>query len=71
MSERDTKMTKYGARVFKLPDGRILVKQTIKSGEEQTSDYVIDGHKERHVDPHNDGEIADAIRGALQGELSS
>ena len=40
---------KYGVRVFKISDEKLLIKQTIKKGKSQNSPYVIDGQKERHV----------------------
>lgn len=54
--------------MYQVPDGKILVKQTVKS--EQTGDYVIDGQCERHCDPSNDAQIAQAIRDALAGNLT-
>jgi hypothetical protein len=58
---------KHGARVFPLNNGKALVKQTVYKS--QSNQYVIDGHRERHVDLNNDAEVAGAIRDALAGQL--
>lgn len=63
---------KHGARVYYYDDGVILIKQTRK--DERTGAYVIDSgpdgqHRERHVDPGNDAELAEVIRAAGQGQL--
>jgi len=58
---------KYGARVFKLSAGRLLVKQTVLRG--VPAEYVIDEQRERHVDEGNDTAIAEAIRAAVRGRL--
>ena len=60
---------RYGARVFLHDDGVILVKQTIKSGPNQTDAYVIDEQRERFVDPGNDAELGAAVRDAVNGRL--
>jgi len=60
---------KYGARVFPLANGRALVKQTVKSGPNANDEYVIDGHRERHVVLTDDAAVAAAIREALAGQL--
>lgn len=60
---------KHGARVYLLPNGTGLVKQTVKSGPNQNADYVIDKQRERHVDLSDDAEVANAIRDALAGKL--
>lgn len=69
---------KYGARITPLSDGRALVKQTVKSGSAQNDEYVLDKdkengnkHKECHVNLKNDKEVADSIRNALEGKLTS
>ena len=66
----------YGARVYRMDQDRILVKQTIKKENRITSSerYVIDtlndgAHKESHVDINDDKAIADGIRRALDGQL--
>lgn len=65
---------KYGARVYALPSGTILIKQTVKSGSKYTDEYVIDTHSdgshiEIHVTASNDHDIADAVRRAVSGTL--
>lgn len=60
---------KHGARVFPLADGKALVKQTVKRGANTNDEYVIDGHRERHVDLADDAAVAAAIREALAGRL--
>ena len=60
---------KYGARVFPLTRGTALVKQTVKRGPGATDRYVIDGHRERHVELADDASVAAAIRDALAGRL--
>ena len=61
---------KYGARIYLMKDGVILVKQTIKKGASQNDPYVIDEHRERHVDPdEDDASLGRAVRTALEGKL--
>jgi hypothetical protein len=60
---------KYGARVYKLKGGVALVKQTVKKGKKQNNNYVIDNHRERHVDPGDDAALGRAVREALEGSL--
>ena len=65
---------KYGARVYPLNSGKMLVKQTHKA--EESGNYVLSTdsdkmHPERHVSNDNDAEIANAIRAALRGELGA
>ncbi len=60
---------KYGARVYFLEGGVVLVKQTVKSP--KTGEYVIDGQKERHVDPGDDRLLGEVVRLAGQGELKA
>ncbi len=67
--EEKEKTKKFGARVYQLKGGVILVKQTVKSGAGYTDDYVVDGQKERHVNPDDDAALAQAIRDALAGNL--
>lgn len=62
---------KYGARVFRLPGGMALVKQTRKEGFGSNDRYVIDGHREKHVDLGDDAAVASAIRDALEGSLGT
>jgi hypothetical protein len=69
---------KFGARIFPLPRGKAIVKQTIKSASGYNSNYVLDTDKENnsrpkecHVELRNDKQIADAIRAALNGKLTS
>lgn len=57
---------KHGARVYGLGDV-ILVKQTVLRG--SPAAYVIDEHRERHVDAADDAAIASAIRDAIGGLL--
>lgn len=63
-------MQKHGARVYRYPDGVVLVKQTVK----KVKDYVIDTrsdgtHVEKHVDPGNDALLGESVRLACQGLL--
>lgn len=60
---------RYGARVFLMNDGVILVKQTVKRGSRQNDPYVIDEDRERHVDPGDDAALGAAVRDALNGNL--
>jgi len=64
-------LQKYGARVYRLDDGVVLVKQTVKRGAGQSDPYVIDGQKEAHVDPGNDELLGRTIRDALDGKLGA
>lgn len=64
-----TSEDKYGARVYALANGRITVKQTIKSVAKKAGEFVIDEDRERQVDLNDDIAIADAIRAALAGKL--
>lgn len=48
MTETSQEGRKYGARVFKVSNDRLLIKQTVKSGKGQNNPYVIDGQKEKH-----------------------
>lgn len=57
---------KYGARVYRLK-GKLLVKQTVLRG--NPPEYVIDEHKERHVDENDDAAVSSAIRDAVSGKL--
>jgi hypothetical protein len=61
-------LPKYGARIYLLASGKGLVKQTIKK--QRNGDYVVDGHRERHVDLADDAQVADAIRTALAGQMA-
>ncbi len=63
------KKQKYGARVYFLDGGVVLVKQTVKST--NSGLYVIDGQKERHVDPGDDHLLGEAVRLAGQGKLKA
>jgi hypothetical protein len=71
MTEQDVQPNtrKYGARVYLNTDGVILVKQTIKRGSNQNDAYVVDGHRERFVNPGDDAELGAAVRAALEGKL--
>lgn len=60
---------KYGARVYLMSDGVILVKQTVKRGAGQNDPYVIDEHREAHVEPGDDAGLGRTIRYALDGKL--
>ena len=57
---------KHGARVYKM-GSKLLIKQTVLRG--TPAEYVIDGHRERHVQDDDDKAIAGAIRAAVAGEL--
>jgi hypothetical protein len=58
---------KYGARVYRLDDGVFDVKQTILRG----GKYVIDGQRERHVDPGDMAALGAAVADACDGSLSA
>ena len=60
---------KHGARVYLLEDGVAVVKQTVKCKVGQSEHYVIDGQRERHVDPGDDAALGAAVRDALEGRL--
>ena len=65
---------KYGARVYPLNSGHMLVKQTHQA--EEGGKYVLsvdsdNRHPERHVREDDDAGIASAIRAALRGELGA
>lgn len=60
---------KYGARLYKMDEGTLLVKQTVKSGGGHTDPYVVDEDREEYVDLNDDRAIARAVRRALNGEL--
>jgi hypothetical protein len=60
---------KYGARVYLNSDGVALVKQTVKRGPNQNDQYVVDGGRERFVDPGDDAALGAAVRAALNGQL--
>jgi hypothetical protein len=62
MSEGDGK---FGARVYKMVGGVWLVKQTVKRGK----DYVIDHHKEKHVNPGEFEALGRAVSNACDGNL--
>ncbi len=64
---------KYGARIYKVKK-TTLVKQTGLKG--TPPEYVVDVDRkgdqiERHVKPSEDKAIADAVRAALAGSLTS
>ena len=66
----------YGARIYRVDQTVILVKQTIKKPIRNTKSarYVVDiapdgTHKERHVDINDDKSVADTVREALDGKL--
>jgi hypothetical protein len=67
--------SKFGARIYKLPRGRIWVFQTVQRGTATPPRYVIDSAKRkspahrRNVPLRNDLEIANAVRAALDGTL--
>jgi hypothetical protein len=60
---------RYGARVYAYEDGVTLVKQTLKRGDGRNDRYVVDGQRERHVDPGDDAALGAAVRAATQGRL--
>ncbi|MDP2730628.1 MAG: hypothetical protein Q8O55_09090 [Dehalococcoidales bacterium] len=66
----------YGARIYRVDQNVILVKQTIKKPIRNTKSarYMVDvapdgTHKERHVDIADEKSIAAAVREALEGKL--
>jgi len=59
---------RYGARVFRIEDGVVLVKQTVQR--EPGGAYVIDEHRERHIDNDAVEEIGRTVLDALAGRLS-
>lgn len=63
----DGDCSKYGARAYLMGDGVVLVKQTVLRGRT----YVIDAHKERHVDPGHVQELGQAVLDACNGHLSA
>jgi hypothetical protein len=63
----DTKPPRHGARVYLLPSGTILVKQTILRG--TPPEYVVDEQRERHVPHDDDAALAAAVREAVHGRL--
>lgn len=69
MSESDEApgALKHGARIYYYEDGVILVKQTVQRLPK--GPYVIDAHRERHVDPGDDAVLVEAVRAAGRGEL--
>ena len=71
MAEQTPTVPRYGARVYPLTGSKALVKQTVKNGTAQNADYVIDEHRERHVDLNDDARVAQAIRDALLGALTA
>ena len=71
MKNKTDEKGKYGVRVFKISDETLIIKQTIKKGEDQNAPYVIDGQKERHVKINDDSGIADAIRDGVLGKLTA
>jgi hypothetical protein len=62
-------LLKYGARVYRMKDGVIHVKQTMKRGEGHDDRYTIDEQKEAHVNPGDDALLGRTIRDALDGKL--
>ena len=66
---KDETAIKHGARVYLLDDGVAVVKQTVKRGIGHKERYVIDGDRERHVDPGDDVALGAAVRAALEGRL--
>ena len=71
MIDKSKYVPKYGVRIFKMSERILLIKQTIKSGSRPNDEYVIDKHKERHVDITDDSAIADAIRDGIAGMLTT
>jgi len=70
MTEYRQEERKYGARVFKVSENTLLIKQTVKSGGGQNDPYVINEHREKHVNLSDDSAIAAAIRDAIEGRLT-
>ena len=64
---------KFGARVYLMDSGTVLVVQTVRRGKASNAPYVIDqkpvGGNERFVRLSDDKGIADAIRDSLSGKL--
>jgi hypothetical protein len=58
-----------GIGVAELRNGKAFVKQMVKRGLSLNDEYVIDGHRERHVDRSEDAAVAAAIHQALLGQL--
>ena len=59
-----------GARVYFYGDGVTLVKQTVmKDGEYVIDTDSHDNHREKHVDPGDDGELGRVVRLAGEGKL--
>ncbi len=62
---------KYGAKVYQVSKSVLLIKQTVKRGTGQNAPYVIDGHKEAHANLDDDAAIANAVRSAIKGNLTT
>jgi hypothetical protein len=64
------RMKTYAARVYPphKRSGRFIIKQTVKNS---SGNFVIDGQKEAFVSLDDDKAIAEAIRDALSGKLTS
>ncbi|OGF05526.1 MAG: hypothetical protein A2W00_01695 [Candidatus Eisenbacteria bacterium RBG_16_71_46] len=60
---------RYGARVYAHKDGVVQVKQTVKRGDGHNDPYVVDGQRERFVDPGDDAALGAAVRAATEGRL--
>ena len=71
MTETPQESRKYGARVFKVLNDTLLIKQTVKRGRGQNDPYVIDEQNEKHVNLGDDAQIASAIRDAMEGKLAA
>lgn len=69
MADVNKDKPKYGVRIFKISEDTLLIKQTIKRGNDQNDAYVIDGQKEQHVNIHEDSKIVDAVRNGVAGKL--
>ena len=65
---------KHGARVRLMDENTVLVHQEIKSGPDPQDRFVIERHengknKERFVRYHDDAQLLQAVRDALNGQF--
>ncbi len=60
---------RYGARVYFQNGDTLLIKQTVKSGEGHTDEYIVDQDREEHVALDDDRAIPQAIRRAVRGQM--
>jgi hypothetical protein len=71
MADAKNNKPKYGVRISKFSEGRLVIKQTKKRGSKQNDPYVIDEQKETMVNIDDDSAIADAVRNGVAGKLKA